>query len=121
MTTTLPDEQPYCLHRLGKRIENINGDVISAPESRRLLVDLAGCFLEVAHLVGKIQHEQTSIVESQKIKEEEIVRLQKEKDSDWMKTFLCWFTDKVLPSLLTAAVVSIVVWLAAVNGHLAAP
>lgn len=105
--TGLPTGEPYCLERLEQKVTLINGGNITAAGARTLLVDLAGCFIEL----GRRQVQMARVITSLHDQENG-------KGGDWATRSAIWFVNKVLPTLLTSAIILSVAWLAAVNGLL---
>jgi len=108
MATLYPDDFPFCLERLETRVKKLNGSQITASESRRLLVDMVGCFVVVGRQVGHIQR-------NIKLRHPVII---KEKDSDFMRTGLMWFAENVLPTLISTGIIGAILWIAAVSGRI---
>ena len=102
------DPTPFCLQRLEEHLHRIDQTNITAAESRRLMVELTACFIEVGRDVGRMKVLLSGLQKNEVSK----------KDSDIFRAFLIWFSDKVLPSLVTSAIVALVLWIAAVNGLL---
>jgi len=91
---------PMWVARLEKKIGKINGGTITAAEGRHLLVDVAFGVVDTAKRLGAI---------------ERYLRQSKKEDSDLMRSGLSWFSDKVLPVLITSGILAGIYWLAAVN------
>ncbi len=98
---------PLWVERLEKKIEKINGETITAPQGRRLLVDVAFGVVDSARRLGVIEQQQVQILKNNK-----------KEDSDLMRSGLRWFSDKVLPTLLSTGIIALLIWAASVNGLL---
>ncbi len=97
----------FCLERLEDRLKLIDGSKITASESRLLLVDLASCFVDV----GRQLEEVMANVESIQTK-------RPNNDSDLMRSGLHWFGERVLPTLISTAILGSILWVSAVNGYI---
>ena len=118
MVTALHENTPFCLERLEERIKSINGGTITASESRRLLVEMVGCFIVVGRQVGRIKHS-VELLDKQSCSHsltEKGDMMRREEDQDTMRRIVKWFVDSVLPTLLSTAIIGAILWFSAVNG-----
>jgi len=97
-------ETPYKLTRLKKKLETMNGTPPTAVESRTLTVLVADALVEVWQEVLDIkEHNIAGHYKGTPIDE-------RKKDSDWGKTAALWFADRVLPVLISTAILGLVAW-----------
>jgi hypothetical protein len=110
MTATMEIEElpkPFWLERLESTIKKVNGGEITAAQSRNIMLYVAEGTMATWSKLGVIERRQ----------QRELKKIKKE-DSDWMRSGLKWFADKVLPSLLASGIIGAVIWFAAVAGHI---
>lgn len=82
-----------CLERLERTVKKYNGDVeIPSEKLARIIVDLTWCFIQFARSRQAVSDERNS----------------------WKY----WFKDRVLPQLVTWAILGVIAWLTLVNHHI---
>lgn len=93
------DDDMICLQRLKRKAERFNGDdPVPAEDARRMVVDLIFCFVQFAMRTDK-----------------EITQMRK--TSQERSSWKWWFIDRVLPTLVTWAILGMFAWIALVNQH----
>jgi len=99
----MDDDKLFCLERLEDSVQRLNGSAITDEQSKRLTVDLVGCFIQFARNMYK---------EINNIKNNSAKRSSPK----------YWFVDRVLPgliiSLITWAFLGTMAWIALVNNHI---
>jgi len=92
--------EPFCLQRVKTQIESLNGDNNPpAVKVRRLTLDGLSCLIQM-------YEEQAHALESLK------------KVSEERNSWKYIIRDRVLPNLLTTAILGFIGWLALVNNHI---
>jgi len=99
--------QLYCLEKLEKEVEKINGvDSVTAAKARRMSIDHIGCFIQFAR-----QNDERfdKLYEYLKKLDE---RSKARSSPRW------WFVDKVLPNIITWAIIGAITWIWVVTNRI---